>query len=327
MIRFATIGRGNIARQFIAGAKISGQFTLEAVYSRNEQTGQQWAQQQGCSKVYTDLQALAEAPDIDAVYIASPNICHGPQTEIMLRGGKHVICEKPIATSAEEYRRLKALADEKGLIYMEAIIPRFVPWRAKIKDALASIGKISTARIDYAQLTSRYEKLQRGEQVNIFDMSLAAGTLMDLGIYCVYGAVDLLGMPEKIVATAGFLPNGADSNGTAIFDYGTFSAALTYAKLGEGGIGSEITGDKGTLVIRRIGLYTETYVLRGSERIDIFDTLPKENIMRYEAAAFADFIRGENLEDYQAVSELAQQVHVCMDRIKQSADIRYEVNK
>ena len=104
---------------------------------------------------------------------------------------------------------------------------------------------------------------------------------------------------------------------------GTKVSALTYAKLGEGGIGSEITGDKGTLVIRRIGLYTETYVLRGNERIDIFDTLPKENIMSYEAAAFADFIRGENLEDYREAGELARQVHICMDRIKASANIHY----
>ena len=323
MIRLATIGRGNIARQFIAAAKISGQFALSAVYSRDAETGKAWAQQHGCAKVYTDLQALADAPDIDAVYIASPNICHGPQTEIMLRGGKHVICEKPIATSAEEYARLKALADGKGLIYMEAIIPRFVPWRAAILDALASIGKICTARIDYAQLTSRYEKLQRGEQVNIFDMSLAAGTLMDLGIYCVYGAVDLLGMPNKILAAASYLPSGADSSGVALFDYGSFTAALTYAKLGEGGIGSEITGDKGTLLIRRIGLYTECYVIRGQEKTPIFDTEPKETIMSYEASAFASFIRGENLADYQAASELAQKVHTCMDGIKASAGIHY----
>ncbi len=323
MIRLATIGRGNIARQFIAAAKISGQFTLSAVYSRDEETGRQWADQHGCAKVYTDLQALADAPDIDAVYIASPNICHGPQTEIMLRGGKHVICEKPIATSAEEYCRLQALAKEKGLIYMEAIIPRFVPWRLAIKQALDSIGKICTARIDYAQLTSRYEKLQRGEQVNIFDMSLAAGTLMDLGIYCVYGAVDLLGMPENITAMASYLPSGADSSGVALFDYGSFTAALTYAKLGEGGIGSEITGDKGTLVIRRIGLYTETYLLQDGKKIEIFDTEPKENIMSYEASCFATFIRGENMDDYRSASELARQVHICMDRIKQSAGIRY----
>ena len=325
MIRFATIGRGNIARQFIEAAKISGQFELTAVYSREEETGKAWAQQHGCTKVYTDLQALANAPDVDAVYIASPNVCHGPQTEIMLRGGKHVICEKPIATSEQEYSRLKALADEKGLIYMEAIIPRFVPWRAAILQALESIGKICTARIDYAQLTSRYEKLQRGEQVNIFDMSLAAGTLMDLGIYCVYGAVDLLGMPKNIVATASFLPSGADCSGVALFDYGSFTAALTYAKLGEGGIGSEITGDKGTLVIRRIGLYTECYVIRGEEKSPIFTTEPKETIMSYEASAFAAFIRGENQDDYRAASDLAQKVHTCMDSIKQSAGIRYDI--
>lgn len=325
MIRLATIGRGNIARQFIEAAKISGQFVLTAVYSRDEETGKAWAQQHGCTRVYTNLQALANAPDVDAVYIASPNVCHGPQTEIMLRGGKHVICEKPIATSEQEYSRLKALADEKGLIYMEAIIPRFVPWRAEILQALESIGNICTARIDYAQLTSRYEKLQRGEQVNIFDMSLAAGTLMDLGIYCVYGAVDLLGMPKSIVATASYLPSGADCSGVALFDYGSFTAALTYAKLGEGGIGSEITGDKGTLVIRRIGLYTECYVIRGEEKTPIFDTEPKETIMSYEAAAFAAFIRGENQDDYRAASDLARQVHTCMDSIKQSAGIRYDI--
>lgn len=322
-IRYATIGRGNIAAQFIAAARISGRLELTAVYSRDSETGRQWAQQQGCQQVYTDLQALAAAKDIDAVYIASPNSCHGLQTEIMLQGGKHVICEKPIATSAEEYSRLKSLADARGLIYMEAIIPQFVPWRAAIKDALASIGKISTARIDYAQLTSRYEKLQRGEQVNIFDMSLAAGTLMDLGIYCVYGAVDLLGMPKNITAVASYLPNGADSAGMALFDYGDFSAALTYAKLGEGGIGSEITGDKGTLVIRRIGLYTESYLLQNGKRIELVDTVAKEEIMSHEAAAFADFIAGKNQTDYCAASELALQVHTCMDRIKQSAGIRY----
>lgn len=324
MIRLATIGRGEIARQFIEAAKLSGQFTLEAVYSRDAEGGKQWADKHGCSKVYTDLEALAKAENIDAVYVASPNGFHEAQSEMLLRAGKHVLCEKPITTSAESYRRLKALAEEKGLIYMEAIIPRFVPWRQAIKEALASIGKVAAARIDYGQLTSRYGKLQRGEHVNVFDMSMAGGTLMDLGIYCVYGAVDLLGMPKDIVAKASFLPGGADHSGAALLDYGSFTATLTYSKLGEGGIGSEITGDKGTLVIRRIGLYTESYVLHGDQRTDLFDTLPKEKIMSYEAAAFAGFIRGENLEDHRAAGELALQVHTCMDRIKASAGIRYE---
>lgn len=323
MIRYATIGRGTIADQFVAGAALSGRFQLVAVYSRNEETGRAWAQKHGCDTVYTDLDALASAADIDAVYIASPNSCHVPQSETMLRGGKHVICEKPIATSAAEYARLKALADERGLVYMEAIIPRYVAGRRAIREALASIGNIACARFDFAQLTSRYEALQRGEHVNIFDMSLAAGTLMDLGVYCVYAAVDLLGMPRGITAMASYLPNGADCGGTALFDYGKFTAALTYTKVGHSAIGSEITGDKGTLVIERIGLYVGAYLVQNGVKTRLFDEEPKEALMSCEAAAFADFIGGKRREEYAEASDLAWKVHTCMDTIKQAANIRY----
>ncbi len=323
MIRYATIGRGTIADQFIAGAAISGEFTLAAVYSREEETGRAFAQKHGCDRVYTDLEALAAAPDIEAVYIASPNSCHVPQSERMLRAGKHVICEKPIAASAAEYRRLKALADERGLVYMEAIIPLYVTGRAAIKEALAAIGNIASARLDFAQLTGRYDALQRGEQVNIFDMSLSAGTLMDLGVYCVYAAVDLLGVPQNITATASYLPNGADSGGTALFDYGRFSAALTYTKVGHSAVGSEITGDKGTLVIERIGLYVGAYLVQNGVKTRLFADEPKERLMSREAAAFAAFIRGEDRAEYDRASALAAEVHTCMDTIKQKAGIVY----
>ena len=323
MIRYATIGRGSIADQFVAAARLSGRFVLAAVYSRNEQTGREWASKHGCDRVYTDLETLSSAPDIDAVYIASPNSCHVSQSEIMLCGGKHVICEKPIATSAAEYARLKKLADERGLVYMEAVIPQYVAGRRAIKEALASIGNVASARFDFAQLTSRYEALQRGEQVNIFDMSLAAGTLMDLGVYCVYAAVDLLGVPRAITAMASFLPNGADGGGTALFDYGNFTAALTYTKVGHSAIGSEITGDKGTLVIERIGLYVGAYLVQNGVKTRLFEDETKEVLMSREAVAFADFIEGNRLDEYKNAADLALKVHTCMDAIKQAANIRY----
>ena len=326
MIRYATIGRGAIVDQFIAGARLSGRLQLAAVYSRGEQSGRIFAAKHACDTVYTDLSQLAADRSIDAVYIASPNSCHVPQSEQMLRAGKHVICEKPIATSVAEYRRLKALADECGLIYMEAIIPQFVPGRAAIHEALAACGRIATARIDFAQLTSRYEALQRGEQVNIFDMSLAAGTLMDLGVYCVYAAVDLLGMPRGIQATAAYLPNGADSSGAALLDYGSFTAALTYAKVGHSAIGTEITGDTGTLVIERVGLYVGAYLVQNGVKTRLFQDLSKEQLISCEATAFADFIGGARLDEYVRADRLAQQVHTCMDSIKEAAGIRYDVD-
>lgn len=322
MIKYATIGRGTIVRQFIRGAELSGKLELAAVYSRSIENAREFASEFNCQKVYDNLEDLAKDSAIDAVYVASPNVCHSYQTEILLKGGKHVICEKPIVTNVAEYKRLKELADNLGLIYMEAIVPIYVESREKIKAAIDSVGDIAMAKIDYCQLTSRYEKLKRGEQVNILDMSLHAGTLMDLGIYCVWAAVDFFGMPKAIKATANFLENGADKCGSAIFDYGTFSASLTYSKLAQSTAPSEIIGNNGAVTIGRIGLYADAYSIKTeSERLDVPQT--KEELMSCEAAAFADFISGKNLEEYSKNSELCFKVHSCMDMIKKSAAIKY----
>ena len=323
MIKYAVIGRGKIADQYIEGAKLSGRFELAAVYSREFETGEQYAKKHGVTKVYTQLNELIDDKEIDAVYIASPNICHEWQSEMLLKGGKHVICEKPIVTSAKESQRLKDLADSLGLVYMEAIIPIYGKSRKRIKDAIKVVGDIALARIDYCQLSSRYEKLVKGEHVNIFDMSLAAGTLMDLGVYCVYATVDLFGMPNNIKASASYLKNGADGSGSAIFEYDTFSVILSYSKVGQSMAPSEIVGDKGSIVIDRIGLYMGAYLVQKDERISLYDEEVKEKLMSYEATAFAKYIVGEELEEYDANSQLCLAVHSCMDEIKRVAGIKY----
>lgn len=324
MIKYAVVGRGKIVETFIQGANLSGQFKLEAIYSRYEKTGQEFAQRYGIDKVYTDFGDLVQDSEIEAVYIASPNSCHEWQSESLLKGGKHVICEKPIVTSAKGYERLKALADERELIYMEAIIPIFGKSRSRIKEALTKIGNIAMAKIDYCQLSSRYDTFMSGQQTNIFDMSLAAGTLMDLGIYCVYAAVDLFGVPQDVKANASYLYNGADGSGCAIFEYSAFPAVLTYSKVGQSKVPCEIIGDKGSIVIERVGLYMGAYLVRGDEKIPLYEEETKASLMRDEAVAFANFIEGKSLRKYKESSQLCMNVHLCMDKIKEQAKIKYE---
>lgn len=316
MIKYAVIGRGRIVDTFIQGARLSGKLELGAVYSRKEATGGEYAKKHGALKVYTDLKDLASDKEIEAVYIASPNSCHEWQSELLLKGGKHVICEKPIATTTEGYMKLKTLADSLGLVYMEAIIPIFGKSRCQIKEALGKIGNIAMARIDYCQLSSRYDAFMRGEHVNIFDMSLAAGTLMDLGIYCVYATVDLFGKPKNIKATASYLYNSADGSGSAIFEYDTFPAVLTYSKVGQSMTPCEIVGDKGSIIIDRVGLYMGAYLVQNGEKTPLFVEEPKEVLMSYEASAFADFVHGKELAQYADSSRLCFEVHQCMDEIK-----------
>ena len=82
MIKYATIGRSKITRQFIEGARLSGEMELVAVYSRSKENGLTFANDYGCKKVYTSLEDLAADSEITAVYIASPNVCHPWQTEL-----------------------------------------------------------------------------------------------------------------------------------------------------------------------------------------------------------------------------------------------------
>ena len=116
MIKYAVIGTSKIAEQFATGANKTGRMQLYAVYSRKQQTGAEFAKKFGCDKIYTSLDQLALDTQIDAVYVASPNVFHVMQCEVLLNAGKHIICEKPIATKASEYKRLKNLARVNFLV-------------------------------------------------------------------------------------------------------------------------------------------------------------------------------------------------------------------
>lgn len=324
MIRLGTVGTSAITAHFLAGAAKTNQFVHTAIYSRQEATGRAFAQTHTGAAVFTSLTAMAQS-GIDAVYIASPNVLHAAQARVFLEHGVHVLCEKPLVTDPADYQALKALADQKGLVYMEAIIPYHTPAHAVVKDALAAVGSIAAVRIDYCQRSSRLDAFYAGQPVNIFDMSLHAGALMDIGVYCVYSCVDLFGMPQSITAGASYLSNGADGSGCAVFHYPAFSAVLTYSKTGQSTIGSEIVGDRGSLKIRMISQYTEVSLVQDGQETPLVGNVDKATLMSGEAQRFADYIGGapDALADYAAASKLCQDVHQCMHRIKTTAGIHY----
>ncbi|MBQ8029143.1 MAG: Gfo/Idh/MocA family oxidoreductase [Clostridia bacterium] len=326
MIKLATVGTSEICRNFLNSAFLTKEFSLEAVYSRKEETGLSFAKEFGCRRVFTSLEEMASDEKIEAVYIASPNAFHFSQSKIFLENGKHVICEKPAVTCRKEFEELKEIADEKGLIYMEAIIPRHAESYCAVKKAFSSIGRVQSARLDFCQYSSWMPRFLKGERVNIFDMSLHAGTLMDLGVYCVFAAVDFFGVPEKITAFKTLLPGGADGSGCAVFEYDGFNAVLTYSKTGQGSLGSEIIGENSALKIRHISKYSGVSVINADEEKEICGLFSVNELMKGEAQRFADYILRfeENKADYFSASELSKNVHGCLDEIKKSARLKYQ---
>ena len=325
MIRLGTVGSSDICKNFLQGVKLTGRFKLCAVYSRSEQTGRSFAKKFGCDRVFTSLQDMAKSGEIDAVYIASPNVFHAEQCRVFLENGIHVICEKPIVTKAEDYVELKALADKNNLVFMEAIIPRFVSAYNDVKSAIEKIGNIQMARIDFCQRSSRLDKFLAGEHINIFDMSLHAGCFNDIGVYCVYAAVDFFGIPRSVKADKSLLYNGADGSGSAILNYGNFVTNLTYSKTCDGVICSEIIGENGTVKIEKISQYAGVTLLIDGKETIIAKYPTKAELMSGEAERFADYI--ENFSDFKSdyieSGALCEKVHKVMDLIREDAELQY----
>ena len=106
------LGTGSIARTMAAEFAKVPAFRCEAVCSRQQATGEALAQQFGIPKVYTDYDAMLADPDIELVYIATPNSLHYAQTKAALLAGKNVLCEKPFVPTVAEADELIALAKE-----------------------------------------------------------------------------------------------------------------------------------------------------------------------------------------------------------------------
>ena len=326
-IRCGTVGTSKITEDFIASAKLAGGIELIAVYSRSLDKGIDFSMKYGINTVFTDLEQMASSEKIDAVYIASPNSLHYRQSKLFLEHGKHVLCEKPITVTPEELKDLMELARRKNLIYMEAIKMLHLPVRHTLKDALGRIGRISTARFDFSQLSSKYPGYQKGEVPNIFNPEFAAGCLMDLGIYCVYPALDFFGYPDKITAGAGFLNTGADGYGNSIFTYSDKQINLSYSKIGQSRLGSEIIGDNGTIVIGSISTLTniKLYLKDGTVE-EITGNTDGHEVMSKEIQAFCQFINDKTQyeKEYHYAGELAIKVSEVLEIIRQQAEIRFK---
>ena len=318
MIKYSVIGTSWITNSFIQGAELTKELVLDSVYSRSKEKGETFAKDTGAKRVFTDFSELLNS-DTDLVYVASPNVCHYEQCKALLENGKHVICEKPITIMLSEFKELSSLADEKGLIYFEAIIYMHSPARKALKEAVSKLGAIRSANFDFSQLSSKYAALKRGELPNIFNPEMKTGALNDLGIYCVYPVVDLFGEPEEIVSSQHFLSTGADGCGSAVFKYTDKLITVTYSKVGQSRSSSQIMGDMGTVTIGSISQTDNIYLYDNKgEKTELVPDIDKKYHMGNEAKSAYDFITDfENKKEfYKECRTVNEKVLRCMEKMR-----------
>ena len=248
-MRIGTIGSGIIVSEFIKAARLVEGVDFEAAYSRDLKRGKEFAKQNDIEKVYTSLEDLFNDPNINFVYIASPNSLHYSQAKQALLSGKNVILEKPFAGNEMRAQELIRIAKEQKLFLFEAICNVHLPNYRYIKENLSEIGNIKVVQCNYSQYSSRYQALLDGEEPNVFTTKFSGGALADINIYNIHFVVGLFGVPKTVEYLANKHSNGIDTSGIVTLGYDGFVVECVGAKDSFSQNFGQIQGDKGYIYI------------------------------------------------------------------------------
>ena len=179
-MKWGILATGTIAKKFASTVEQMGAEgeQLVAVGSRHMESAQAFAQQYGIPRCHDSYEALAADPEVEAIYIATPNTLHYENCKLCLEQGKHVLCEKPFTINPEQARELYGLAEEKHLFLMEAFWIWLLPLYDRLRDILAAgtIGELKQITCQYGFVVSGARKDRK------FDSGLGGGALLDIGI-------------------------------------------------------------------------------------------------------------------------------------------------
>jgi predicted dehydrogenase len=224
IVRIGVLGAARIAdKALITPAREVPSATVAAVATRDLARADTFALRHGIPAAHGSYEQMLADPAIDAVYIPLPNGLHAPWTLRALEAGKHVLCEKPFASNADEAARVRDAADKSGLVVMEAMHYRYHPLIRRLTALLAD-GVIGTPR--HMQCWTSWPITDPGDIRYAF--ALGGGALMDGGCYAI-DCLRLLGLADPAVTGALADPVAADGR----VDRGV-AARLTY--------GDELTG-------------------------------------------------------------------------------------
>lgn len=293
-IRLGTIGSGPIVHNILKNVARTEGIRLEAAYSRTAEKAQAIADKYGAKKIYTDTDAFLADEEINFVYIATPNLLHYPQAKKALLAGKNVILEKPFTTKLEHARELVDIAEEKGLILVDAVPTAFLPNLQILKEQLPRIGKLKLVMGNYSQYSSRYDQVLAGEKPNIFNPEYAGGCLMDINFYNVYLNVALFGRPLEAKYYPNLYPGLCDTSGTVIMAYDGFVSQNAGAKDTWGVNFFQIEGEKGYIYIENgpNGIQSVRVVTKDSE--ELLNAQPDPDRWYYEVQAITRLVLADD---------------------------------
>ena len=181
ILKFAILGCGHIATKMAAAVKALEKRGMGvecyAVASRTLDKAKKFASDYGFGRAYGSYEELAQDPNVDLIYIATPHSEHYSNILLCLEHGRNLLVEKAFTANALMASEVIALAEEKGVFMSEAMWTRFLPAVQMVNDWIfaGKIGKVKSVEADFSMPLSHIERLKKP--------ALAGGALLDLGIY------------------------------------------------------------------------------------------------------------------------------------------------
>ena len=255
IIRMGIIGTGRIAKRFVNEALHVPNVEIHSVFSRSFENVNAFAHETGVHYGFNNFNEFINS-GIDAVYIASPHEHHYEQAKAALVANKHVLCEKPICLDSEQLEELFALADERGLVLLEALKTAFFQAFNKIQTEIEK-GKIGTIREVRASFTKILSNRSLREWAPPY-----GGAVNELASYPLLLAQKLLGEAESFQFMT-HRENGVDSYTTIVCQHKDNTHSISSVGIGAKTEGSAIiTGTEGYIYIPAPWWLTKAYSIR-----------------------------------------------------------------
>ena len=178
-IRIGVLGAAAIVPMALTNpARSVPEAQIIAIAARDPKRAEAFARKHKIPRVHQTYNDLLDDPDVDAIYNPLPNSLHAEWTIQALKAGKHVLCEKPFASNAQEAEEMAEVAHETGLLLSEAFAYRYHPLTAKVKEIIVSgeLGKVQHIEAQFCFLLPSPNNIR-------FKYELAGGALMDCGCY------------------------------------------------------------------------------------------------------------------------------------------------
>ena len=319
-IKWGIVGPGKIATDFTEDLKLVQDAEVAAVASRNLERAQQFADKFNLPNAFGSYDELFNSDDVDIVYVATPHNFHKDIAIQAIKSGKHVLCEKPLGVSRAEVEEIVAAAKENKVFMMEGLWSRFNPSVQKAKEMVddGTIGDIGYLHADFA-----FYGLDRGLDSRLLNPDLASGSLLDIGIYPIFLAYLILGMPKEIMATSNFHDNGTELQTSMVFHYETAQAILYSGLTSDSKMEAEISGSKGEIFIHPRWHEADGCSLLKDDKTQQFDLPRQGNGFVYEIKEVHQCLKANKLQSDLWSHQNSLDVAELLDTIREKCGITF----